>query len=225
VGLWHTVRREVAGAWRSARYDVLRQIGVYRAAKLLTAETTELARADLIGYRHRQRSGVRSPQRVVATTGVALLVAGGAAGTYLAVAGGLAALTADPLAPTVAAPAPPAMSASRPASAGTAAKRAVPRRPAPQPALIQPRTATGPNPVTEVDQATVITTPSPGHEPEATPTSPPSEPPVSSSPSPSVTPSDTPSVRPPHHDGHRSQVWLLPAAQNPLPAAQTGAGR
>jgi hypothetical protein len=221
VGLWHTVGREVAGASRSARYDVLRQLGLYRAAKLLTAETTELARADFIAYRHRHRSGVQPPHRVVAATGVALLVAGGAAGMYLAVAGGLAALTADPLAPTVAAPAPPAVTAARPASTGSAAKRSVPRRPAPQPVLIQPRTITGPDPVTAVGEATG-TAPKPSHEPEAAPTSTPL---ASPSPSPSVTPSNTPSVWPPHRDGHRSQVWLLPAAQNPLAAAQTGAGR
>ena len=72
---WNIVRRETAGAWRSVRYDLDRRAEARPAARP--------ARAD---------GGAR---RLVGAAGVGLLVAGGLAGTYFTVAGGLGLLGAD----------------------------------------------------------------------------------------------------------------------------------
>jgi hypothetical protein len=74
------IGREAAGVWRSMRYD----LDAHRAARLGSAFTREIEPPD---------GGSRS--RLVPLTGVALLVAGGAAGAVLAVSGGLAALGTD----------------------------------------------------------------------------------------------------------------------------------
>jgi hypothetical protein len=132
VGLWQTVRGELAGALRSARYDVDRHRAVRRALRLATAETSEYAPrprpypTTRPPYRDEPRS-----RRVVTTTGVALLVAGGAAGTYLAVAGGLTALTADQSAQPAAGPTPQPFVATqpRPLAPSAAGRRAAPVRP------------------------------------------------------------------------------------------------
>jgi hypothetical protein len=176
VGLWHTVRREVAGAWRSARYDVDRVVGQHRAVRLRHAETKELT----------PREFPRRRYRMASTGGVVLLVAGGAAGTYLAVASSLSALRApvDPDAPPIAAPAQP----SSPIEFGTPSpgpepKRPVAgrpgRRPAPAPVLANPGTSP------------IVVVTSTSRQPESTPTSS-----GSPSPSPSVTAPSTPSESP-----------------------------
>jgi hypothetical protein len=95
--MWHTLRREMAGAWRSVRYD----LDSHRAAKLAGAFTEEFEPSTHTG------SG---PSRLVPLTGVALLLAGGAAGAVLAINGGLSALGTD---------SPPPL-ADRPAAAATA---------------------------------------------------------------------------------------------------------
>jgi hypothetical protein len=171
VGLWHTVRREVAGAWRSARYDVDRAVGRHRATRLRHAETTELSPRDLPRRRY----------RIASTGGVVLLVAGGAAGTYLAVAGSLTALRTpvDVDAAPVAAPVEPSSPIEiHPPAPAPAPKRVMAgrpgRRPAPAPVLANP-----------VNSPVVVVT-STARQPESTPT-------ASPTPSPSVTPSSTPS--------------------------------
>src|SRR5688572_4184897 len=63
--LWHTLRQEASGAWRSVRYD----LDSHRAAKLADAFTEEFE-APL---------HAPEPSRMVPLAGVALLLAGGAA--------------------------------------------------------------------------------------------------------------------------------------------------
>ncbi|GAA2644784.1 hypothetical protein GCM10010399_93380 [Dactylosporangium fulvum] len=165
--LWLKVHREVAGAWRSACYDVNRR----RMRQLNRAETAEFG-----PWHHRGLH--RPPRRVAAATGVALLVAGGAAGTYLAVAGSLSALTTQPAEPPLAAPASPAAAATAPL-AGPAPQLTQPRP--------QVRRSTPPQVIAlpPVQAPSVVPT---TKKPESTPT--PSESPSASdsaSPSPSAT--------------------------------------
>ncbi|GAA0728006.1 hypothetical protein Drose_29620 [Dactylosporangium roseum] len=171
MGLWLKVHREVAGAWRSACYDLDRHVNRRRTHRLTRAETAEFG-----PWHHRGLH--RPPRRVAAVTGVALLVAGGAAGTYLAVVGSLSALTARPAEPPLAAPAAPAAATTAPLTG-------------PAPRLTQPRPqvrrSTPPQVIAlpPVQAPPVVPT---TNEPESTPT--PSESPSASdsaSPSPSAT--------------------------------------
>src|SRR4051794_32167770 len=98
----------MAGALRSARYDVERHRRARLAIQLATAETNELARGFARKPSAPGRRPAPRPRRIMAGAGVGLLVAGGAAGTYLAVAGSLSALRADPAAPPEPAVAAPA---------------------------------------------------------------------------------------------------------------------
>jgi hypothetical protein len=179
VRLWLKVHREVAGAWRSACYDMCRQIERRRLDRLGSAETAEF------GPRHHKGLHIaRRSNRLVATTGVALLVAGGAAGTYLAVAGGLAALTAEPFQPPVAAPAQPFAGAPAPAPAAST-RTAAPAATRPRPQVRRssaPPVLALPEVPAPVEQPTTGTT---EQESTATP---------SASPSASVTASPSPSV-------------------------------
>lgn len=173
MGLWLKVHREVTGAWRSACYDVYRQVSRRKLAQLLTQETAEFA------PRHRAPDAPRRPRRVAATSGVALLVAGGAAGTYLAVAGSLTALrTPPPPAPVAAAGGPEVTGADvtegAPAQPQPTHARPQVRRSAPPPVLAMP--AVPPS----AGQPTTNT-------PESTPT-------PSASPSPSASASASPSA-------------------------------
>jgi hypothetical protein len=83
LNVWHTLRRECSGAWRSVRYD----LATHRAARLSGALTEEFAPSS---------PPVPTPSRLVPLTGVTLLLAGGAAGAFLAISGGLAALDTGP---------------------------------------------------------------------------------------------------------------------------------
>lgn len=177
MGLWLKVHREVTGAWRSACYDVYRQVGRRQLAQLLTAETAEFA------ARHRARNVPRGPRRVAATSGVALLVAGGAAGTYLAVAGSLTALRTPPPVPVPVAAAAPTFTApdvtggagSTPAAAQPTHARPQVRRSAAPPVLAMPVV---PPPAGVPTTNTPEGTPTPSASPSPT---------VSASPSPSAT--------------------------------------
>src|SRR5919199_2804173 len=71
---WDVLRREAAGLRRSIRYDLVRRAEAQRA--LAARRPTEVLDVD-------------RPRRAFTVTGVSLVLAGGAAGTYLAVAGGL----------------------------------------------------------------------------------------------------------------------------------------
>ncbi|WP_432829479.1 hypothetical protein [Dactylosporangium sp. CA-092794] len=212
MGLWLKVHREVAGAWRSACYDISRHALQRRVVRLGMAETAEFGPRG-----HRGRHVARRPQRrrVAATTGVALLVAGGAAGTYLAVAGSLTALRAEPFEAPIAAPAAPAPSTEFPPAAiqppGPVPTQARPqvRRSAPPPVLALP-----PVPV-PVEVPTQQTT-----DPESTPT------PSPSGAGPSESPSASPSVAEPSPSPSptKHSKWGRSGA-DPAPAGQTGAGR
>jgi hypothetical protein len=79
LNLWHALRRECVGAWRSVRYDV----HTHRATKLRGAFTEEFEPG---------RPRVPAQSRLIPVSGVALLLAGGTAGAFLAISGGLAAL-------------------------------------------------------------------------------------------------------------------------------------
>jgi hypothetical protein len=215
VGLWKTVRREVAGAWRSARYDVDRHVGHHRAIKLEQAETAEIVVRQIVWQHrpspHRRDRPVEMPwagrqprpvpaitpkaprRRTVAATGVALLVAGGAAGTYLAVAGSLAGVKADAHDPAGQPLAAPVSSKKSPVSASTPQARpdrhthrraaAAPAKPADIPPVAQPV----PTPTRSIEA-----TPTPSASPASTPT-----------PSPSVSTTTTDDASPQISDQHR----------------------
>ena len=75
--LWHALRREVVGAWRSVRYD----LDTHRAVRLAGAFTKEF-----------EPSADAPRSRLVPFTGVVLLLLGGGLGTALAVGAGMSAL-------------------------------------------------------------------------------------------------------------------------------------
>lgn len=112
MSLWHAMHRECTGAWRSVRYD----LATRRAAKLAGAFTEEFAPSG---------PPVPTPSRLVPLTGVALLLAGGAAGVFVAINGGLAAVTAEDPQPS----SPPAVAAAAPAPASVAPPSTPPSRP------------------------------------------------------------------------------------------------
>lgn len=78
MNLWHALRRECTGALRSVRYD----LATHRAGKVAGAYTEEF----------QPGPPVPTPSRLVPLTGVTLLLVGGAAGAFLAISGGVAAL-------------------------------------------------------------------------------------------------------------------------------------
>ncbi|MEV6931271.1 hypothetical protein AB0M46_43200 [Dactylosporangium sp. NPDC051485] len=190
MGLWLKVHREVAGAWRSACYDLSQHATRRRALRLRMAETAEYA-----PRRHRGQHVMPNPyrSRFATGTGVALLVAGGAAGTYLAVAGGLTALRAEshetPLAgaptPVTTEGAAPGPSAIRPTAPAPTQPRPQVRRSSPPQVIALPEV---PAPVGV--PATQTSAPESTQTPPASPT-----PSASASPSPSASgssPSPTP---------------------------------
>ncbi|WP_433079131.1 hypothetical protein ACQP1P_39320 [Dactylosporangium sp. CA-052675] len=194
MGLWLKVHREVAGAWRSACYDMYRHANRRRAVRLRMAETAEYGPRNHRGQHVMKTTG---RHRAAATTGVALLVAGGAAGTYLAVAGSLAALAPGPYEAPVAAPAAPAT------SPGSAASQIHP--PAPQPTQVRPqvRRTTPPQVLALPEVPGPADVPAqPTTDPESTPTSSPS-----TSPSPSASPSPSVSSLSPSPSWTKRSKW------------------
>lgn len=144
MNLWHALRRECGGAWRSVRYD----LATHRSARLAGAYTEEFQPSD---------PPVPTPSRLVPLTGVTLLLIGGAAGAFLAISGGLAALGepgGPPAARDYAATASTAPAVGKNAGAGGGASPAPARRaaadprPSPTPTPSTP-VATPPPPVTE----------------------------------------------------------------------------
>jgi hypothetical protein len=138
VSLWHALHRECAGAWRSVRYD----LATRRAARLAGAFTEEFAPST---------PPVPTPSRIVPLTGVALLLAGGAAGAFVAINGGLAAVTDErpaPAPPAAAAPDPtygtatttPSTAPSQPTARRPGAYRSPVPGPAPAPVISIPIT-------------------------------------------------------------------------------------
>src|SRR2546423_6499285 len=72
------IGQELAGAWRSVRYDVARRASPSR-------QPTEVLYPEYDAYQ-------RPPRRWYAAAGLGLVVAAGVAATYVAVAGGLGAV-------------------------------------------------------------------------------------------------------------------------------------
>ncbi|MER7009323.1 hypothetical protein ABT297_40625 [Dactylosporangium sp. NPDC000555] len=200
MGLWLKVHREVAGAWRSACYDVCRHANRRRAAQQRLAETAEVG-----PRRHRGQHVMHGAyrNRVAATTGVALLVAGGAAGTYLAVASSLAPLRPEPYETPVAAPAAPATS---PGSAPSAIRPA-----APQPTQARPQAHRNTSPQLVV----VPEVPAPPRVVGELPTQQTTAPESAPAPSPSVSPSETAGPSP-----SVSGLWPSPSWTNPSKRGQ-----
>jgi hypothetical protein len=120
---WDVLRREAAGLRRSIQYDLIRRAEAQRT--IAARRPTEVLDAD-------------RARRAFTVTGVSLVLAGGAAGTYLAVAGGLGlfgtdeAATALPIdGPAVVLPAgTPAVPRPHPASPQPVPRSARPARPA-----------------------------------------------------------------------------------------------
>jgi hypothetical protein len=155
VTLWHTLGREISGAWRSVRYDVRNRRDTYAGN-----EWAHISRLP----------AEETSRRIVTASGVVLLIAGGAAGTYLAVAGGLGALLTDPAdnATPQALPAPPA------ASAGTPRDRDIdPLADAPKTHRLLRRAAPSTVPAPETERPPALppepSTPAGGPTPESTP--------------------------------------------------------
>jgi hypothetical protein len=174
VSIWRAVRRDVAGARRSLRYDLAREIPA-------PDDETELIYPEFEAHERRPR------RRALGAGWVGVLVLSGAVGTYFAVVGGLGALlderaapALDPLPAVADGQAATPTAASPAAATSTTRPSPPPRRPATTAVL-----ATSPR-VTASSTCTCVTPPVP------TPASPPP-------PAPSVSPSSTgsPSPTPP----------------------------
>ncbi|MEV1287936.1 hypothetical protein [Micromonospora sp. NPDC049679] len=87
MSTWQGVRRELAGAWRSLRYDLARRP---------TATRHPYGSADW--------AEGRKPRRLLAMSGIGMLAVVGAIGTYFGVVIGLGALISDEGAPAEQAP-------------------------------------------------------------------------------------------------------------------------
>jgi hypothetical protein len=135
LNLWHALRRECTGAWRSVRYD----LATHRAARLAGAYTEEFQPG---------HPPVPTPSRLVPFTGVTLLLIGGAAGAFLAITGGMAAIggpEGPPVARDHAATATAGPTTTADAAGGGDAGPGTPRRPA-----AAPRTSPTPAPSTSL---------------------------------------------------------------------------
>jgi hypothetical protein len=202
------MRHELTGAYRSLRYDLVRRSDPAQ-------ERTDVLYPEYDAYEKEDR---RQPRRLALAGGVGLVVAGGVAGTYFAVAGGLGALLAGT--PATGNDSPPRPPAASPSAAG-----AQPATPTAQTTVLDGSPPAGParggagaTPANHVPAAvptkrvpapvnsTVIALPScPCDAPLPTPNAPsptPSDSP-SPSPSPSVNDSQTPWAGHTHSDRPR----------------------
>jgi hypothetical protein len=101
MSLWRSTRNEVAGAWRSLRYDMGRRTpedappapAPVRAPDVTSTGMSTFAGAAAEPHRPEHTGGyVRSPRRVLALSAFGVLAIVGAAGAYFAVVGGLGAV-------------------------------------------------------------------------------------------------------------------------------------
>jgi hypothetical protein len=195
MNLWRRTRTELAGAWRSARYDMGRRPAEPADGPDVTSTGMSTFAVPAPGHGRR---------RLVAASAFGALAVAGAAGAYLAVDGGLASVVTGKPAEAqqypLAAAVPPAgdtstagmgrgpVSGGRSAAAAADAPAADPIASvaAPAPARVLPRAArTAPERVT---QPAVQPCPCPA-PPVPTPTQP--SPPPSAPPSPSPSPSES----------------------------------
>jgi hypothetical protein len=218
---WRKTRSELAGAWRSVRYDLGKRSGAGLAAEEddPVADVTStgmstfggpLAGEPYTGYTLDQER--RPPRRVAAAGAFGVLAVAGAAGSYFAVVNGLGSLLAEK--PAGAEPYPLAAAAPPEAEAASTARMGRGNaRPAEAPAaatvLVVPTTAATATPAPAVArQVRARTTPAPPQRtatpaapvppgcdcmtpPVPTPTAPSATPSPSDSPSASATPTDS----------------------------------
>jgi hypothetical protein len=217
MNMWRRTRTEMAGAWRSVRYDM----GQRPAEPSAGPDVTSTGMSTFGGA---VGPATGSPRRLVTVSAFGVLAAAGAAGTYFAVAGGLGALlTEKPAAAQpnpLAAAAPPAGDTSTasiglgpasrpdaPAPAATpvataAAPAAVPSRVLPHGARVAPERAKPAAPRPCACPAPPVPTPTDPVSPSASPSPSPS-PSESASPSPSASPSVSESAEAVMRRSHR----------------------
>jgi hypothetical protein len=87
MSLWRIARDEVAGAWRSLRYDLRRRSD---------ADTRTDHASGMLDDAFQDYEQDRPPRRLVAVSAFGLLALVGAAGSYFAVVNGLGTLLAEP---------------------------------------------------------------------------------------------------------------------------------
>jgi hypothetical protein len=99
MSLWRSTRNEVAGAWRSLRYDMGRRTpeeaapAPVRAPDVTSTGMSTFAGAAAEPHRPEHTGGqIRSARRVLAMSTFGVLAIVGAAGAYFAVVGGLGAV-------------------------------------------------------------------------------------------------------------------------------------
>jgi hypothetical protein len=200
--------REVAGAWRSLRYDMRPRPGRADSPADGYPDVTSAGLSTFGGVADAGEYG-RRPRRLVAASAFVLLALAGAAGSYLALVNGLGAIAADQVArapeplPLVAEPA--ALPTRPPAATRAPVRRTAPAA-APTTAVTReraeceaaPRIMRPPAPTSRPVVSPVPTPCGCFHPPVPTPTSPSSAGPTSASPTPdpsesaSATPSQTP---------------------------------
>jgi hypothetical protein len=147
MSLWRRTRTEVAGAWRSLRYDLDRRTDDGAAPATTGPDVTSTGMSTFGGSVAAQLPGgyddefPRRPRRAVAVSAFAALAVAGAAGSYFAVVHGLGSLLAEKPAAAEAQPyplvaAPPAADHARMGRGSTP----LPGRPA-RTTAVAPRTA------------------------------------------------------------------------------------
>ena len=206
---WRRTRSELAGAWRSVRYDLGKRSGADLEDDPVADVTSTgmstfggpLAGEPYTGYALDQER--RPPRRVAAAGAFGVLAVAGAAGSYFAVVNGLGSLLAEKPAGAepypLAAAAPPQAEAASTAGMGRGNARPV-EAPAPATVLVVPTTAATATPAPAVArQVRARTTPAPPRR-TTTPAAPVPPgcdcmtPPVPTPTAPSASPSDSPSA-------------------------------
>ncbi len=200
MSILRAASREVAGAWRSLRYDIVRRPGSADSPADGYPDVTsgglstfggQPAEGSSAEYAQRSR-----PRRLLAAAAFVALVVAGAGGSYLAVVNGLGAIAAGQAAP----PPDPLPLAGRPAAGAGAAPSGPASRPAAKTVPPVPHATAGPAPAGEVafpaapPRADRPVRPVPPAPPVPTPCRCPVPTPLPpASPAPSVSPSVSPS--------------------------------
>jgi len=178
MSLWNSLRREVGGTVRSIGYDLRQR---FRGA----GSSADASYPEYDAY-------ARRPRRVLIGGGIAVLAAGGVAGTYLLLAGGLGGwlLGSNPSAPDPAArPGTPAVTTGAQTPRSQPTKSLIPSTaPLPGSSVGHPTPGLHPTPSTLSGSHRATSPPvvKPSHSPTKAPASP------TPSPAPSPTPSESP---------------------------------
>lgn len=207
VDLWQAIHREATGAWRSVRYDMDVRRAARRGDRRATRRDDPFADRPTYGNGPAaDRSGFPARSRIVPLAGVGVLLVGGAAGAFLAIAGGLAALGEDGI---PVADRPAAANGLSPAiprkSADETSRPRTPRRPGIAATSVPSAVALGGpagTPRTEASRTAPISTPA-SAEPSATRPMPPSA-------SASESPSDCPTLSPRSSTSSQGNAFTTP---------------